>query len=57
MEWIRENWLWLAVAALFIWMHSGMHRGHGGGCGGHGGGRARPGQEGTEREEESHVGH
>ncbi len=49
MDWIRENWFWLAVAVLFVWMHMKMHGGHGGhgghpsraehgGHGGHGGG-------------------
>lgn len=54
MDWLRENWFWLAVVVLFLWMHkemhgahgghgghggTGGHRGHSGGCGGHGGGR------------------
>lgn len=47
MNWIRENWFWIVVTVLFIWMHSKMHGSHGsaghgregheggGGCGGH----------------------
>lgn len=39
MDWLRENWFWIVVAVLFIWMHARMHGGHGGrgGCGGQGG--------------------
>lgn len=40
MEWLRENWFWIVVVVLFIWMHTRMHGGHGGhghgGCGAHG---------------------
>jgi hypothetical protein len=41
MDWLRENWFWIAIVVFFIWMHKGMHGGHGGaGHGGHGcGGR------------------
>lgn len=31
MEWVRENWVFILFAALFIGMHL-----FGGGCGGHG---------------------
>lgn len=41
MEWLKENWFFIAVAVLFFWMHTKMHSGHGshggrggGGCGG-----------------------
>ena len=39
MDWILENWFWLLVGVLFIWMHTRMHGGHGGhgGHGSHGG--------------------
>ncbi|NIM50938.1 MAG: DUF2933 domain-containing protein [Gemmatimonadales bacterium] len=42
MDWLRENWLWLAIAVGFFWMHAKMHGGHGrhgshSGHGGHGG--------------------
>lgn len=37
MDWLRENWFWLAVVVLFLWMHGKMHGAHGG-HGGHGGG-------------------
>jgi len=30
MEWLRENWFWLAIVVFFIWMHMGMHGSHGG---------------------------
>lgn len=46
MEWVRENWSWILLAALFIWMLS-MHGGHGGG--GCGGGH-RHGSEGEDRQ-------
>lgn len=46
MEWLRENWFWLAVTALFVWMHLKMHGGHGhGGHGGHEAGHRRPPRE------------
>ena len=35
MDWIRENWFWIVVTGLFLWMHTKMHGGHG--HGGHGG--------------------
>ncbi len=34
MEWVRENWVWIILFAVFIGMHlfghGGMHGGHGG---------------------------
>lgn len=43
MDWLLENWFWIVVAVLFIWMHTKMHGGHGGhGHGGHGSHGARP---------------
>lgn len=40
MDWIRENWFWIVVGGLFLWLHTKMHGGHGhGGHGGHGGAR------------------
>lgn len=40
MVWLRENFFWIVVGILFIWMHLKMHAGHGGkgGHGGHAGG-------------------
>lgn len=38
MDWLRDNWFWLAVGALFIWMHIGRHGSHSG----HGGNAVRP---------------
>lgn len=35
MEWLSENWVWVAVAAAMVAMHLFGHGGHGG----HGGGR------------------
>src|SRR3990172_6176757 len=29
MDWIRENWFWIVVGVLFIWLHGKMHGGHG----------------------------
>ena len=25
MEWLQENWFWLFVFVMFIWMHMGGH--------------------------------
>ncbi len=36
MDWLRENWFWVIVIGLFVWMHTKMHGGHGGHAG-HGG--------------------
>ena len=46
-EFLQNNWFWIVVLVLFIWMHSsGM------GCGGHGGhGRHGGGDEMKKREE------
>jgi len=44
MDWLAENWFWLAVFGLFIWMHMGMHGGHG--HGGHGHGEREPREHG-----------
>lgn len=35
MRWLGANWIWLVVVGGMLWMHLGMHRGHGGH--GHGG--------------------
>ncbi len=40
MAWLQQNWFWIVVAVLFIWMHTKMHGGHGG----HGGHCGRSGQ-------------
>lgn len=37
MDWLRENWFWVVVIAVFFWMHMKMHAGHGHGGHGHGG--------------------
>lgn len=39
MDWLRENWFWVALGVLFLWMHLKGHGGHGaqGGHSGHGG--------------------
>lgn len=36
MAWIRDNWFWITVFILFLWMLTKMHGGHG--HGGHGSG-------------------
>lgn len=36
MDWLVQNWVWVVVFAVFIWMHLFGHGGHGG-RGGHGG--------------------
>lgn len=30
MNWLSNNWVWLVLVAGMLWMHLGMHRGHGG---------------------------
>lgn len=46
MDWLTNNWLWIAFGAAFLWMHLKMHGGHGGCGGSHGGhGEASPGPE------------
>lgn len=35
MRWLSNSWIWLIVVGGMLWMHLGMHRGHGG----HGGSR------------------
>lgn len=40
MDWLVENWFWIAIAIFFIWMHLGGH------CGGHGGHGLRQEDEG-----------
>ena len=42
MNWLRENWFWIAVGVFFLWSHGKMHGGHGG----HGGPRKYPGDKG-----------
>ncbi len=32
LEFLRNNWLWIAIALFFVWMHRS-----GAGCGGHSG--------------------
>lgn len=71
MDWLRENWFFIAVVILFVWFHTKMHGGHGG-HGGHGdrqarrpdphaGHRARAQDEESRREREgnggAHAGH
>lgn len=31
MDWLRDNWLWIAIGIAFLWMHGRMHGSHGGG--------------------------
>lgn len=66
MMWLAENWFWIVVFALFLWVHLKMHGGHGhhGAHGGHGGHRgsaagAGPGQSErrSPRQEDDHAGH
>ena len=42
MQWLRENWFFILISVLFVFMHMG--HGHGGHSrhGGHGGERRRP---------------
>lgn len=30
MNWLNGNWIWLLLVGGVLWMHLGMHRGHGG---------------------------
>ncbi len=50
MDWLRENWFWVAILVLFVWMHVGGHGHgcHGGGGHGHGGHGGHPGSGGAE---------
>lgn len=55
MEWLQQNWFWLAIFIAFIGMHLFGHGGHGGGCGGSHGGH-RPTDE-EKKSEQSPPGH
>ncbi len=37
MDWLAQNWFWVALVGVFLGVH---FFGHGGCCGGHGGHRA-----------------
>ena len=28
MNWLGENWIWLSMVILFVWMHTKMHGTH-----------------------------
>ena len=30
MRWLSANWIWIVAIGGMVWMHLGMHRGHGG---------------------------
>ncbi len=30
MNWLSQNWFWLLIGAVFVFMHLGGHGGHGG---------------------------
>ena len=47
-RWLSANWIWVVVVGGMLWMHLGMHRGHGGhgGRGGHGGNSGHAGHSG-----------
>ena len=53
MDWLRENWFWVFVIGLFVWMHTKMHGGHGGHSG-HGGHAGHGGWGGSHQEEDAH---
>lgn len=59
MRWLSANWIWLVVVGGMLWMHLGMHRGHGGhgGHGGHSGhGRStRPQEQGSSTGHDTHA--
>ncbi len=46
MRWLSANWIWVVAIGGMLWMHLGMHRGHGGHSGhsGHGGSTRAQGQ-------------
>lgn len=44
MDWLSENWFWILVFVLFIWMHRGGHGCHGGHQ--HGAAGKHPGEKG-----------
>lgn len=29
-RWLSANWVWLVLVGAMLWMHLGMHHGHGG---------------------------
>ena len=51
MDWLRENWFWLTVLVLFVFMHAG--HGHGG-HGGHGHSTGDPGNDPPEGSHKNH---
>jgi len=54
-RWLSANWLWILAVGGMLWMHLGMHRGHGGHAG-----HARssqPDEYGASRSSGSHAGH
>ena len=55
MEWLAQNWIWLALGIGFVLMlRRGGHGGHGGCCGGgHGSGDGKP----AERVASNSTGH
>ena len=55
MDWLSANWIWILLIAFMLWMHLGMHRGHGGhrGCGGGHGRREREQREPVTHEHEA----
>jgi hypothetical protein len=58
MDWLRDNWIWVAVIVLILWMHGKMHGRHAA-HGGHEGQEGPEGQEGQEGQEGhgEHEGH
>lgn len=42
MNWLVQNWVWVLVFAVFIWMHMSGHGCHGGHGGRHGEEDQRP---------------
>lgn len=61
MDWLRENWFWVAIGILFLGTHLRGHGGHGhrrghGGCGGTGH-AGRPEHTTTKGQEDRHASH
>lgn len=59
MNWLRENWFWVVIGGLFLWMHLRMHGGHGqhGGHGGTGGTGQSKGSTPIDRKEDRNAQH
>lgn len=59
MNWLAQNWVWVLVFVVFIWMHMsghGCHGGHGDHSG-HGGKENKPPTDAEEQSKDRTQGH